>query len=180
MKLKYASKNKGLALIEALIWFAIFAAVVAGIFALYSSTRNANNASTVNKELSTIFSQTEQLFASEDTEQLATGGNALALKLGIYPKSVKVSSDGSSISNVFGGTIDITGESPSSFTVTYTHVPNGEVCANIIRAQKAVGWDSVNTVTYDKDYTITDVVALCGSNGTGTIDLAFVRANTNS
>ncbi|MBP5970811.1 type 4 pilus major pilin [Pseudomonas iridis] len=103
-----------------------------------------------------------------------------SLKLGIYPKSVKVSSDGSSISNVFGGTIDITGESPSSFTVTYTHVPNGEVCANIIRAQKAVGWDSVNTVTYDKDYTITDVVALCGSNGTGTIDLAFVRANTNS
>lgn len=170
----------GVTLVEALIWFAIFAAVLYGVFSLYSQSRNAGNASTVNKELSTIFSQTEQLFATEDTAQLTDGGNSLALNLGIYPKSLKSSANGSSINNVFGGAVTITGETPSGFTVTYNRVPTGEVCANIIRAQKAVGWDSVNGMNYDKDYKISDANTLCGPSGNGTLDLVFVRANTNS
>jgi len=176
MKLKYASKNKGLTLIEALIWFAIFAAVVAGIFALYSSSRNANNAATVNKELSTIFSQTEQLFASEDTKDLTD--NKVALQLGIFPKSLKVSTDGTTISNVFGGKVTLSG-----FTVIYTNVPTGEVCSNIIRAQKAVGWDTADTgttVSYNSTYSINKVATACGDNGKKAISLTFVRLNANA
>ncbi|NMY11307.1 MULTISPECIES: type 4 pilus major pilin [Pseudomonas] len=179
MKLKHSSKNNGLTLIEALIWFAIFAAVVAGIFALYSNARNASNSSTVNKELSTIFSQTEQLFASEDTKDL---DKALALKMGVFPKSVKVSSSGV-ISNVFGGTIEITGQTPSGFTVTYTGVPSGEVCSNIVRAQKAVGWDTVEgkaLATYDSTYSISQVGSVCGDNGGEVTDLVFIRLGSNT
>lgn len=181
MKLKYASKNKGLTLIEALIWFAIFAAVVAGIFALYSSSRNANNAATVNKELSTIFSQTEQLFASEDTKDLTD--NKVALQLGIFPKSLKISTDGTTISNVFGGKVTLTGQTPSGFTVIYTNVPTGEVCTNIIRAQKAVGWDTADTgttVSYNSTYSINKVATACGDNGKKAISLTFVRLNANA
>lgn len=174
MKLNYTSKNQGLTLIEALIWFAIFAAVVAGIFALYSSSRNASNASTVNKELSTIFSQTEQLFASEDTADL---DNTIALQLGIFPNSLKVS--GATVSNVFGGTVTIEGTTPSGFTVTYTNVPTGEVCSNIVRAQKAVGWDTGLAVPYGSKYAIKDVAAACGNNGGKALTLAFVRLNAN-
>lgn len=47
-------------------------------------------------------------------------------------------------------------------------------------AQKAVGWDSVNGMNYDKDYKISDANTLCGPSGNGTLDLVFVRANTNS
>ena len=90
MNLNYKLKNQGLTLIEALIWFAIFGAVVAGVFTLYSSSRNASNASIVNKELSTIFSQTEQLYAYEHTQGLT---NAVALQLGIVPQSLKVNGD---------------------------------------------------------------------------------------
>lgn len=179
-------KNKkdlaGLTLIEALIWFAIFAAVVAGVFALYSQSRNSSNASTVNKELSTIFAQTEQLFASEDTVQLTSGGNRLALNLGIYPSSLKTTTSGDTVQNVFGGKVSISGESPSGFSVTYTNIPKGEVCANIVKAQKAVGWDSVgdDDVTYNEKYKISNVSGYCGSNGSGSIDLKFVRANANA
>lgn len=176
-------KNKkglaGLTLIEALIWFAIFAAVVAGVFALYSQSRNSSNASTVNKELSTIFAQTEQLFASEDTAQLTGGGNRLALNLGIYPSSLKTTSTGNTVQNVFGGEVTIAGESPSGFTITYTNIPKGEVCANIVKAQKAVGWDSVGDVKYNEEYKISDVSSYCGSNGSGVISLAFIRENAN-
>lgn len=174
MKLKYTSRNAGLTLIEALIWFAIFAAVVAGVFALYSSARNASNASTVNKELSTIFSQTEQLFASEDTKDLE---NTIALQLGIFPNSLKV--NGTVVNNVFGGKVTITGTSPSGFTVEYTNIPSGEVCSNIVRAQKAVGWDSGLGVPYGSAYTIKDVAAACGNNGGPAMTLTFIRLNAN-
>jgi len=173
MKLNYKSKNQGLTLIEALIWFAIFAAVVAGVFALYSSSRNASNASTVNKELSTIFSQTEQLYASDDTAALT---NTIGLQLGIFPKSAKV--NGVIVNNVFGGTITLTGQTPSGFTVVYTNIPSGEVCSNIVRAQKAVGWDTGNGVAYDSSYTIAKVGTSCGSNGAAAKSLTFVRATT--
>ena len=179
MKLNYTSKNQGLTLIEALIWFAIFAAVVAGVFALYSQSRNASNASTVNKELSTIFAQTEQLFASEDTAQLESGGNRLALNLGIYPSSLKTTSSGDTVMNVFGGKVTITGYTPSGFSVTYHNIPKGEVCANIVKAQKAVGWDSVGTVKYNDGYKISDVSTFCESNGSGVIILEFSRSNVN-
>ena len=173
MKLNYKSKNQGLTLIEALIWFAIFAAVVAGVFALYSSSRNASNASTVNKELSTIFSQTEQLFASDDTAGLT---NAIGLQLGIFPSTVKV--NGAVVNNVYGGTITLTGQSPSGFTVIYTNIPYGEVCSNIVRAQKAVGWDSGNGVNYNQSYTIEKVATSCGNNGQGSKAITFVRSTT--
>lgn len=117
----------GLTLIEALIWFAIFAAVVAGVFALYSQSRNSSNASTVNKELSTIFAQTEQLFASEDTAQLTSGGNTLAMNLGIYPSSLKTTKGSTDVQNVFGGKVTISGQTPSGFTVTYTNIHWGFV-----------------------------------------------------
>ncbi len=176
MKIK-TRDNNGLTLIEALIWFAIFAAVVAGVFALYSQSRNASNASTVNKELSTIFSQTEQLFASEDTSEL---DNKLALNLGVFPSSLKITKGSSNVQNVFGGDVTIKGEGPSGFSITYTNIPKGEVCANIVKAQKAVGWESAGDVTYDEDYKISQVSSYCESNGSGTISLEFVRQNPNN
>ncbi len=178
MKLNYKTKNQGLTLIEALIWFAIFAAVVAGVFALYSSSRNASNASTVNKELSTIFSQTEQLYASDDTAALT---NAIGLQLGIFPNSLKV--NGATINNVFGGTVTLTGQTPSGFTVVYTNIPSGEVCSNIVRAQKAVGWDSASAgataVPYNSTYKIATVAGACGSNGAAAKSVTFTRLNAN-
>lgn len=176
MNLNYKFKNQGLTLIEALIWFAIFGAVVAGVFTLYSSSRNASNASIVNKELSTIFSQTEQLYAYERTQGLT---NAVALQLGIVPQSLKVNGD--IINNIFGGTVTIVGVSPSAFKVSYSHIPSGEVCANIVKSQKAVGWNSANSsglkTLYDATYLISSVTITCGSNGEPARSVVFERAN---
>ena len=175
MKLNYQSKNQGLTLIEALIWFAIFAAVVAGVFALYNNSRDSNNSATVNKELSTIFSQTENLYATESTNGLT---NLVGLQLGVFPSSVQVTDPTKgTISNVFGGTTTIAGVAPSGFTVTYTKVPKGNTCSAIVRSQKAVGWTSANTVVYDSTYSIAGVGTLCGVEGSGSIDLVFTRAN---
>lgn len=182
MKLNYQSKNQGLTLIEALIWFAIFAAVVAGVFSLYSNSRDSNNASTVNKELSTIFSQTENLYATESTAGLT---NTVGMQLGVFPSSIKSTTTTgaggtTTLNNVFGGTITLAGVAPSGFTTVYTKVPKGSVCSSIVRSQKAVGWDSANTINYNSSYTIAAVGTLCGVSGSGTIDLTFTRANAQT
>lgn len=176
MKLKYNSKNQGLTLVEALIWFALLAAVIAGIFGVYQSNRNSNNSITVNKELSTIFTQTESLFATETTDTLA---NPAAIQLGVFPKTLKIATDGT-INNIFGGTVTLTGQGPSGFTVVYTNVPSGTVCSNIVRSQKAVGWDTANgTILYTDQTksTLQQIGALCGIDGAGVKTLTFVRAN---
>ena len=172
MNLNYKFKNQGLTLIEALIWFAIFGAVVTGVFTLYSSSRNANNASTANKELSTIFSQTEQLYAHDDTITLT---NKVAIQLGIFPKSLKV--DGENIYNVFGGTVEISGQSPSGFTVLYNNVPSGQVCSTMLKAQREVGWDVGRTVSYNNKYVIGKVATTCNNNQGRALSIKFVRAN---
>lgn len=176
MKIKN-NNNKGLTLIEALIWFAIFAAVIAGVFSLYSNSRNSNNVSTVNKELSTIFTKVEPVYSSEPSSELT---NLIGLQLGVFPSSVKVTdSTKGTISNVFGGTITLASNGASGYAVTYTKVPKGDVCANIVRSQKNVGWHQVNlfAVKYSQEYSLTKVTALCGANGSGTVDLRFARDN---
>ncbi|WP_228386132.1 hypothetical protein, partial [Pseudomonas helleri] len=65
------------------------------------------------------------------------------------------------------------------FSIQYTNIPKGEVCANIVKSQKAVGWDSVGTVKYNDGYKISDVSTYCGSNGSGVITLKFARDNAN-
>lgn len=176
MKLKYNSKNQGLTLVEALIWFALLAAVIAGIFGVYQSNRNSNNSTTVNKELSTIFTQTESLFATETTDGLA---NTAAVQLGVFPKTLKIAKDGSTINNIFGGTVKLTGTAPSGFQVVYTNVPAGAVCSNIIRSQKAVGWDTANTIVYTDQTksTLQQIGTLCGIDGSAPKELTFTRAN---
>lgn len=175
MKLNYI-KNKGLTLIEALIWFAIFAAVVAGIFTLYASSRNASNASIVNKELSTIFSQMEQLYANDDTGAITNG---IGVQIGVFPSTLKFTDPSKAeIANVFGGSVRISGQSPSGFSIAYTNIPSGEVCSNIVRAQKSVGWDTGLGVSYNSTYTIAKVAAACGNNGGAAKTLTFVRLNS--
>lgn len=182
---KLNSKVNGLTLIEALIWFAVFAAVVAGVFAIYGSTRNANNVATVNKELATIYARSEAIYAYESPAEL---DNATALKLGIYPKTVKVSPSGE-VNNVFGGTITLQGFQPRTFMVTYTNVPAGETCVNIIKAQKAVGWidaqvneTGITLVDHDRitggawAYSLSYVAQACSSSE-GSVTLIFARSS---
>lgn len=171
------NKNHGLTLIEALIWFAIFAAVVAGVFALYSNSRDSSNASIVNKELSTIFTRVEPIYSTEKTSALT---NTLGIQLGVFPSSVKIAdADAGTIYNIFGGTIALVSNGTTGYSVTYTKVPKGKVCAEIVRSQKNVGWHQVNlfAVKYSSEYSVSKVTALCGSNGGGTVDLRFARDN---
>jgi hypothetical protein len=168
-------RTSGLTLIEGLIWFAIFAAVVAGTFQLYSKSRESVMIGNVNQEISTMFSKIDKLYEYESTASL----NAkLAYDLGAVPKSVKAVSNQTVYKNQFGGDINIVGIAPAGFLITYTKIPYGKICAGIIAGQRQVGWNYVldnqgNRVNYDENYTISKVAAACKTEGSGSVEFSF-------
>ena len=173
LKIKNNRNRRGLTLIEALIWFAIFAAVVAGVFTLYSNSRDKNNAETVNKELATIFANMDGKYGNENTKGLNTD---LAMQLGIFPQTLK---QYQGLRNIFGGTVSIIGMEPRSYIVLYTKIPSGSVCSNIVRSQRKVGWYYVQSITevlnYDNNFKISDIPRVCGNNGDEPQVLTFYR-----
>lgn len=173
----FKNKNNGLTLIEALIWFAIFAAVVAGVFALYSKTRDNNLAANTNKELSTLYVKLSDIVDKENS----TGLNVeLAYQLGAIPSTIKMSNDGKTFKNIFGGAVNIVGLPPSGFLVTYTKVPYGSICSSIMTAQNKVGWDYMldskgNRITFDSTYSINNVASICKTDGSGSFEFSLYK-----
>lgn len=179
--IKSDNKNKALTLIESLIWFAVFAAVMVGVFALYSNSRDANNTATVNKEMATFFSRSNDVFSNESPASLS---NDMAVKFGLFPNSLK--NTGSGINNVFGGTVTTYGVAPSSIYLLYTNIPAGSICSNIVKAQKSVGWNAVqvnstpilyvfdeSTASYG--YSITNATNACSNKDKSVVTLILVR-----
>lgn len=174
------SDNTALTLIEALIWFAIFAAVIAGVFSLYSNSRSSNNASQINKEMVAIYTQTENLYTGGNTTGLS---NILGLQMGIFPKSLKViDSTNGTINNIYGGVVLLKSDAPTGFNLTYEKIPKGTVCANIIKSQKNTGWDGINgsVIKYDSTYSINSISTICGENGSGNTQLTFEKFNRST
>lgn len=172
--------NSGLTLIEALIWFAIFAAVIAGAFALYSKARESIMVTSVNEEMSTMFSKLDRLFQVESTAPL----NAkLAYDLGAIPSSIKAVNNNTVYKNRFGGDVNVVGIPPLGFLITYTSVPNGSVCAGIITGQRKVGWTYIldnkgNKITFDENYKISQVANACKTSGSGSVEFSLYYAPT--
>lgn len=180
MKLKNINKQKGLTLIEALIWFALFAAVVVGVFTLYASSREASMVANANKEISTVFAKGNSLYASTSNSSLALADvTPLMMQLGVMPSTLKW--DGTKLYNSYGGFVSFVNKA-SGFVFMYNEVPTGKSCASIVKAQKSVGWDFViignfYRLKYDSTYNLKNVLDSCeGEDGVaaGTIQLQFV------
>lgn len=165
-------KNAGVTLIEALIWFAIFATIVAAVFVFYSKSQTKNNSFLVNKQLSTIYREANNVFDNEPSNIL---NNLTAMQYGLVPKDMQIAdaSTGKFL-NVFGGNVTIAGLNTTGFTVTYTKIPVGDACVNIVDNQKRLGWNNVNsTIYYNDTYNMNSVASLCANGSNKTIDLTF-------
>jgi hypothetical protein len=140
---KKLNKNKGLTLIEALIWFAIFAAVIYSAFVMFNNYRQEQKIQIVSKELESIYKKITSL--SEMTTMADMYKFSLSKKdlldFGVYPETLKVRT-ASNTTSAFG-VMDIGYLGSDGFAVTYTQIPPGKVCSKIILSQKLVGWTEV-------------------------------------
>lgn len=184
MKIKI-NKQKGLSLIEALIWFAIFSSVLMGVFTLYSSSRTSSMISDTNKEIASIFAKGNSLYASEGGTSFGFNEKiyglditSIMVQMGVVPSTLKW--DGTILSSRFGGPVNYLNRT-EGFVVLYKKIPTGKICVGIVSGQRKIGWDFVvvgssSRLQYDETYSISKAAAACsGDNGiaTNTITLQF-------
>jgi len=164
--------NKGLTLIEALIWFALFAAVIYSAFVMYNHYKNEQDIYNVGQELENIFKHSE-IFLSQNSQQsiVKQGLNDSDLIVaGVYPK-LKGQTDAKVGTSVYGN-VAISYLGNNQGMRVYYYVPRGEICNRVIMSQKLVGWEKINNLNFNQALTPTQVTNFC--KGTNLIELIFV------
>lgn len=130
-------KEKGLTLIESLVVVGILLGIVAIALTLYGTVMDRLNVKNESENISFMYAQVTDLFSDEGTEDL---DNELAIQAGIIPQKMKKS--GSNIFNPWDGKVTIEGSGVNAFEIRTERVPAGDVCVNLVRNQRKVGWDS--------------------------------------
>lgn len=166
--------NKALTLIEALIWFALLAALVFFAFISYNGYSKDQKIYTVDSELQHVYKKMNTLLYSTPKTDVAKFSITKTdlIEFGVYPQNLKSTANGFTIS-VFGK-MHIAyknGTGQEIYSVTYYEIPKGDVCSKIIISQKSVGWTRVNALAAAN---MGKPASIC--NGTGNVDLEFWAA----
>lgn len=168
MKIK---SNQGLTLIEAMIWFALFAAVIYSAFVMYNSYKQNQNTYMINSELKHIYKNMNAIInytTNDDVTKLGMTKKDL-LDAGVYPYTLRVRTEAltmgvyGKVEIVYGG-----GSNYEVYSTTYYEIPKGDVCTKIVLGQNNVGWNRVNNLLFAN---AASLINLCG--GEGTVNLQF-------
>lgn len=130
-------KKKGFSLLELMLVLGIIAALIVSAFLIYPKAQSAQRATAEAKNIATIQAGVKTLYAGLASY---TGlNNTAALGAKVFP-DIMISGTGTSatVLNSFKGSVTLapaatgpSGVAGSSFTITYTGVPNNE-CTKII------------------------------------------------
>lgn len=130
-------KKKGFSLLELLLVLGIVAALIVSAFLIYPKAQSSQRAAAEAKNLATIQAGVKSLYGGIASYSGLTNATALGAK--VFP-DVMISGTGTSadVVNSFKGSVTVapdntgpSGVAGSSFTITYTGVPNNE-CTKII------------------------------------------------
>lgn len=175
IKTSKSKKQHGLTLIESLVVVGILLGIIAIALTLYGTVRDRLNVKNESENISFIFSQVSDLFSDEQTTDL---DNELAVQSGIIPKKMKIT--GTTVYNSWDGKVEIEGTGNNGFTLEYDRVPVADVCVNLVRNQRKVGWDSVKVgssteITYS-GLKNTALASACNSSTSDYLTITFEKA----
>lgn len=165
-------KEKGLTLIESLVVVGILLGIVAIALTLYGTVRDRLNVKNTSEDISFMYAQITDLFSDEGTNDLDT---ELAIQSGIVPTKMKVI--GTNVYNSWDGKVDITGNGTNAFSISLEKVPSGDVCINLVRNQRKVGWEAYEVGSDGDDFSDLKTASLsehCKSNST-TVTVTFLK-----
>lgn len=171
-KINMNKKEKGLTLIESLVVVGILLGIVAIALTLYGTVRDRLSVKNTSEDVSFMYAQITDLFSDEGTEDLDTD---LAIQSGIVPSKMKVV--GSTVYNSWDGKVTIDGTGTNAFEVSIEKVPSGDVCINLIRNQRKVGWDKYSVGSTEQEYSTMKTLDLsehCKSN-LKNVNISFIR-----
>lgn len=135
-RINVSKKEKGLTLIESLVVVGILLGIVAIALTLYGTVKDRLSVKNTSEDISFMYAQITDLFSDEGTSDLDT---ELAIAAGIVPNKSKVI--GTTVYNSWDGKVTIDGEDQNGFEISLEKVPEGNVCIDLVRNQRKVGWD---------------------------------------
>ena len=178
----YRNQNKeGLTLIEVLIGITIFGVLVAAVFGIYQTITATNDANEAGRNIQTVYNNTAKMFRRSPTSGL---NNQAARDAGLFPQSMNLDpTDGTTVYNIFEGSVVISEVPTNGFELLYPNVPTGETCLSIIQSQMNVGWDTVDTdaetdvdILGEDTATPIELAAACSADAIGDVtDLTFTK-----
>ena len=142
----FFNKNRqaGMTLIEASVWFVLFALVIAGALKMYTSVSSSQTTSAMTTDVIALRSAAQGLFSGSPGGYgaAATNLNSVLITANKIPASIKVS--GAVLTNEQQGTITITAAGPGSFTLVETAL-TADVCTGLLSNMASQGFTTIAT-----------------------------------
>tara|TARA_Y100000588_G_scaffold186797_1_gene200892 strand:- start:19909 stop:20445 length:537 start_codon:yes stop_codon:yes gene_type:complete len=164
MKLLKGNKS-GLTLIESLAVIGLAALVIAGALILFGNAQDARRVTAETTNISNVLKRMEEVFGEDPLDTPITMEEMIIA--GVFNASMKQTA--STVTNSWSGDVTVTPTGISTYDLTYTNVPTGEVCIDLIRGTRKVGFDRISsTGGLDEDVTdmtISQIIANCDDAG---------------
>lgn len=134
-------KKSGITLIEALIVIALGIGLIAAGLVLFSSGQNTNKVKDESSNLGQIYSKLNSIYQSDAVPSTVQED---AVKAGVFGKTLRVNPTTFVVNNSWEGTVVLEDESSGlGFSVTYTNVPEGQPCVDLVNATRKTGFKRV-------------------------------------
>lgn len=136
-------KKSGITLIEALIVIALGIGLIAAGLVLFSSGQNTNKVKDESSNLGQIYTKLNSIYQSDAVPTSVTLQED-AVKAGVFGKTLRVNPTTFVVNNSWEGTVVLAQESTGlGFSVTYTNVPEGQPCVDLVNATRKSGFKRV-------------------------------------
>ena len=173
MKLLKGNKS-GLTLIESLAVIGLAALVIAGALILFGNAQDARRVTAETTNISNVLKRMEEVFGEDPLDTPITMEEMIIA--GVFNASMKQTD--STVTNSWSGDVTVTPTGISTYDLTYTNVPTGEVCIDLIRGTRKIGFDRISsTGGLDEDVTdmtISQIIANCDdAGGTNYVDITW-------
>lgn len=165
MKLLKGNKS-GLTLIESLAVIGLAALVIAGALILFGNAQDSRRVTAEITNISNVLKRMDEVFSEDDISGITMNEMIIA---GVFAESMKKTD--SLVYNAWSGEVRVEPipGTVSSYNLVYENVPTGEVCIDLIRGTRKVGFDRISsTGGLDEDVTdmtISQIIANCDESG---------------
>ena len=122
-------RQRGASLLEGIAYLGIAAIVVMGAVALLRTAFGSANSNTVLEQLTSMQTAARKLFLTTQGNYGVADFTQSMIDAGAVPQGMATTS--TAISNVWGGTVLLSGAAGGLFTISYAAVP-ADVCVNVV------------------------------------------------
>ncbi len=177
-------KKSGITLIEALIVIALGIGLIAAGLVLFSSGQNTNKVKEETSNIGQIYTKISSIYQSDE---VPTTLHNDAIAAGVFGKSLKLvtaatGTPASRVQNSWEGSVLLTRVTPLSYTLTYSNVPEGQPCVDLVNATRKSGFKRMDInsagVQLISAMTQNSIITAC-ENGTNDV-VTIVWYNTNA